>query len=175
MANTNSSLITTLDSTDGSNQFIEPQATGGRVRIASGFVEVTGTDFDADNDTVVLCRLPANAVIKELRIASDDQDTGTQSILNLGVYPAGGTTASAAIDEDCYGTAFTDFRAATDFTDYRHETLDINTIGQKIWQDAGVTSDPGPTLYDLVLTQTATVSSPQTAFTIAFKILYVID
>lgn len=182
MANTNSGLITTLDSTTGESRFVEPQATGGRVRIASGWVEVTGTDFDAINDTVVLCRLPAHASIKTLSFLSDDQDIGTESAIDIGVYPAGETLAANAVNADCYKDGSTDFRGANaSWLDLRHDSTgaaiaaDPNTVNQTIWENAGVASDPGPVLYDLVLTQMATVSNPQTAFTIGFKIEYVID
>ena len=182
MANTNSSLITTLDSTTGASRFVEPQATGGRVRIASGFIEVAGADFDAANDTIILCRLPAQASIKSFEFMSDDQDSGAQSSVDLGVYPAGETTTANAIDADCYKDGATDFRSPiTSWSDMRHDSTgaaaaaDITTVNQSIWENAGVASDPGPILYDLVLTQMSTVSSTPASFTVAFKINYVID
>jgi len=175
MANTNTSLITTLDSTDGADQFVSPLQTGGRVRVAAGSVTVTGTNFDANDDTIVLCRLPHNACILSLKIAADDMDNGSHSIVNLGVYPAGVTAAASAVDEDCYGTLLTDFQTATAYTEFRFETLQHETVNNRIWQDAGVASDPGPRQYDIVMTQTASVGSPIAAPDVSFIIQYVVD
>tara|TARA_B100000745_G_scaffold148657_1_gene97154 strand:+ start:43 stop:570 length:528 start_codon:yes stop_codon:yes gene_type:complete len=175
MSNTNSSLIAALDSTTGLNQFVAPRETGGRVRVASGNVNVVGTDFDANDDTIVLCRLPGNAQILSLQIGASDMDGGTDSSVNVGVYPAGVTAAASAVDEDCYVTASTDFRTITPVTEYRFETLLPVTITNRLWEDAGVASDPGPIQYDIVMTQVAaSVSSPTTA-DVSFIIQYVID
>ena len=175
MANTNTSLITTLDSTDGADQFVSPLQTGGRVRVAAGSVTVTGTNFDAANDTIVLCRLPHNACILSLKIAADDMDNGTASLVDLGVYPAGVTAAASAVNADCYGTLLTDFQTATPiYTEFRFETLEHETVNNRIWQDAGLASDPGPRQYDIVMTQTASVGAT-TSPVVSFIIQYVVD
>lgn len=178
MANTNSSLIAAYDSTDGANQFVSPRETGGRVRVASGTVNVIAADFENAGDTIVLCRLPHNAQMLSLKIAANDMDGGSHSLVDIGIYPAGVNAVASAVDADCYVTDTTDFQTLTLLTEYRFEAIAAapgTNATRKLWQDAGVASDPGPRQYDIVMTQAyATVGSPVTA-DVSFIIQYVVD
>ena len=177
ITNTNTSIIAALDSTDGADQFVAPRETGGRVRVASGSVNVVGTDFDEIGDTIALCRLPHNAQMLSLKIAANDMDGGSQSLVDIGIYPAGVNTVADAVDADCYVTDTTDFQTLTLLTEYRFEAIALTPgtdATRKLWQDAGVASDPGPRQYDIVMTQAAAVSGPTTA-DVSFIIQYVVD
>ena len=56
------------------------------------------------------------------------------------------TTAATPVakDDDCYASAITDLRGAvTVGTEVAFEARNVNLMGQKVWQDAGDTADPG--------------------------------
>lgn len=153
---------------------------GNRLRAITGTVEVTGTNFDADGDVVVLCPLHIDDVVHEIHIANDDLDGGADSIYNLGLYSdAAGTQVE---DEDYYATLVTGLQSARGFTEERFEAANIDDAGQSVWQDAGYASREAALAATeafrgrlfLALTQTATVASPNTG-TISFKVYYSSD
>jgi hypothetical protein len=54
----------------------------------------------------------------------------------------------AVVDADAYASAITDLRGAVNTgTEAAFEARDINKMGQKVWQDAGLTSDPALTYF----------------------------
>jgi len=164
MATTKSNLVTNLDAVP--TVFNDVGLSGGRVRVAMDNFEVASGDFDADGDIIRLCRLPANARVLSIKLWNDAM--GSSSAPNAGIYPTNSDTAS---DEDFYATAV-DTSSAVTGTELRFEAADISTAGDKLWENAGASSNPGGH-YDIALTQTA--SATATAFTVAFEVLYTID
>ena len=58
------------------------------------------------------------------------------------MYTADGNVT--AKDDDCYASAITDLRAAVVAgTEVAFEARNINLMGQKVYEDAGDTTDPG--------------------------------
>ena len=116
----------------------------GRVRAAIGNLLPSAAPVAGDIGR--LCRLPSNARIQQLFIEMDDQGGATTTV-DVGLYVAG---TDAVVDIDLYGAALD---GATPFsrTDVRHQTLDHNTMGQRIWEDLGLSSDPN-LVYILALT-----------------------
>jgi len=162
--------MATVNSTLVSNFEALPQVAnnahelGGVKRVAQGTLEVTSS---ADSDVIMLAPLPTNASITSLQLASDDLDSGTDLVWDIGLYDDEGT----AVDADVYADGTTVFRAATAFTEFRHTTADINTTGQQLWEDGGLSSDPGGVYYVAVFVETAGASDG----TLSFKIEYVIN
>ena len=161
---------------------------GGRMRMITGTVSVADSEFDATTDVIRICRIPANAVIHNIIISCEDMDGGTDSLADLGVWEVGDTSfatvaTGTAVNADCYLDGSTIFRAAVAQVDCRFVDGGVNnaqlgntTAGQRVWEDAGVTTDPGGGMYELVFQQMATVSADGTGpFDIAFQILYTVD
>ena len=173
-----------MNSTEIANTWATPQVHNmprndhGRIRIKQGSVEVTGTSFDADGDTVRLCELPTNASVISIKLAVDDIDSGTNTAFNVGLYQRGTATAPGTlIDEDCYASALTYGQTAQALTEIMLEAAatNIDNIGQMVYLDADATATSDPaTLYELVLTQTATVGGVSTG-TYAYQVMYAID
>jgi|TARA_Y100000310_G_scaffold343736_1_gene452771 hypothetical protein len=163
MATTKSNLITNLDAVP--SVFNDVGLSGGRVRIAMDNFEVTAADFDADGDIITLCRLPVNARVLSIKLWADAM--GTSAAPNCGIYS--GTTIK---DEDFFATAV-DTASAVAASELRFEAADANTAGDKLWENAGDSANPGGH-YDIALTQTASVSGGSD-FTVAFEVLYTID
>ena len=138
----------------------------GRKRVAQGTIALATTDIEAA-DVIMLAPVPSGASITSIQIASDDLDTGTTLSADVGLYDSDGT----AEDDDVYAAAVTDWRAATAFTEYRFTTADINTTGQKVWEDAGLTADDGKQHYVAITVDAA----GNQAGDLSFKIEYVVD
>lgn len=139
----------------------------GRLRTINGIVELAVADLGAA-DVVVLCGLPTNAVVLSILLANDDLDTGVTNTMDVGLYSDRGVTAK---DDDVYAAASTQLRAAAGFTEQAFVTRNIDKCGQKVWQDAGDTSDPGDE-YFLCLTFDAAGNQ---AGTVAFQVTLAVD
>jgi hypothetical protein len=174
------------DSTEVTNFLADPSVRtpvgqwGGRVRTAEGNFELTGANFDAASDTVRLTRLPAQARIRSLRIGNDDLDGGTDSIVDIGLYEPAATPTTAA-DADCFVDGSTQFQAASPIVE-RLATTTASTavlatalpnIGDPLYTWAGDSLGDFAE-YDIVMTNTATVSSDADG-TVAYAIEYTID
>lgn len=169
--------MTTKDSTLVTNFEASPQTMnkvyqlGGRVRVAQGTIALATTDLDV-SDIVMLAPLPTSASIVSLKLAADDLDSNGSPTLawNVGLY----TTAGVAVDADCYATAITLGQAATAFTEYRYEAANINTCGQQLWEDGGVSTNPDGGQYYVALTA-STGAATAAAGDLSFIIEYVVD
>lgn len=181
MATTKSTIVTLLDADP--RERLESGIINAKSRIFKDTVAVTGTDFDADGDIVVLAEIPSNAKIVSIKLFNDDLDSGTDTAPNLGLYNGGTAfTDSAAtsyaaeglIDEDAYASAIADLQGAnTSGVELAFEARNINAINNYVWEDAGLPEDPGVNLR-IALTQTATVAGATTG-DISVIVEYVVD
>ena len=184
MAITKGVNATAIDTDDPFN-FLSAGNLAGNVRVAMDSKACVTGDLNADGDAVILAQLPSNARITSIMLANDDLDSGTDSAVNIGVYNGnqafndtdGSATlyaADAVIDEDAYAGSATDLRATNSGTEVGFRTAARkNAPLRAIWEDAGLTSDPGVPLR-IALTQTATVSGAQ-AGDVVMIVHYVTD
>ncbi len=141
MATYNSTEIMTA--LKGSPVTLPASSNSGGIR--RGFNDVvTATTAVVTGDILNLCRIPSDAVIPRIWCAWDD--FGTTAPADLGFYNTDGTV----VDIDALATAVVLATASTG-QELRYEVLNINTAGQKAWQLAGATSDPGGQ-YDIAWT-----------------------
>ena len=113
-------------------------ATEGNLRVSSSTYAVAA----ADNDGDIIHMLPVHSSwsIKSIRVMNDAITSGTS--YDLGLYSTAATPA--VVDVDAYGSAI-DMSSArtTAFFEACCEARDINKINQKVYQDAGLSTDPG--------------------------------
>jgi hypothetical protein len=142
----------------------------GSMRIACGTIALAAGDLSA-SDTVMLAPIPTNAAIVSIVLYNDDLDSGTTNTCDVGLFTSDGNVT--AKDDDCYASAITDLRAAVTGagTEVAFEARDINKMGQKVFEDAGDSSDPN-THYFVGLTFDA---AGDTAGDLSFKITYIVD
>ena len=133
----------------------------GVLRVAQGTVELAAGD-STDNDIVMLAPIPTNASIPQLFVGSDT--FGGSCTFNVGLY----TSAGVVKDEDCFATSVADAAA---LADVRHEVANLTTTGQKVWEIAGDSSDPGGYYY-VAITFNATGG---TAGTLSWNISYAVN
>jgi hypothetical protein len=136
MANVNTDLVT--------NFVAVPQVLNsasqlhGVKRVATGTIALAAGDLSAE-DTVMLAPIPSNASITSIKLFNDDLDSGATNTADVGLY----NTDLSVVDADAYASAITDLRGAvTVGTEVAFEARDINKMGQKVWQDAGLSADP---------------------------------
>jgi hypothetical protein len=141
MANVNTDLVT--------NFVAVPQVLNsasqlhGVKRVATGTIALAAGDLSAE-DTVMLAPIPSNASITSIKLFNDDLDSGATNTADVGLY----NTDLSVVDADAYASAITDLRGAvTVGTEVAFEARNINKMGQKVWQDAGLTSDPALTYF----------------------------
>jgi hypothetical protein len=139
MANVNSSEVTNFLATP--QVLNEPTNIHGVMRVACGTQAMASGDLSA-GDTLMMCMVPTNATVLSIKLFNDDLDSGTTLTVNIGLYTADGDVT--AKDVDCYASADTTARAAvTAGTELAYEARNINLMGQKVYQDAGDSTDPG--------------------------------
>jgi len=185
MAITKGVNATAID-TDDPFEFLAPGNVGGNMHQSMDVRACAAGDLNADGDAVILCQVPSNARITSIMVYNDDLDSGTDSAVNIGVYngneqfndtDASETlyAADAVIDEDAYAAASSVLRtASTNGTEFAFSlSTRKNAPLTAIWEDAGLTSDPGVPLR-LAITQTATVSGAA-AGDVVMVVQYVTD
>tara|TARA_R100001594_G_scaffold723_6_gene2863 strand:- start:491 stop:988 length:498 start_codon:yes stop_codon:yes gene_type:complete len=165
MANVNTDIVTNYVATPPVKN--DSQQLHGVKRVAQGTIALASGDLSA-SDTVMLAPVPTNASITSIKLFNDDLDSGTTNTCDVGLW----TTAVAAVDDDCYASAITDLRGAVvTGTEVAFEARNINTMGQKVWEDAGQSSDPGGVYYVGLIFDAA----GDTAGDLSFIIEYVVD
>ena len=169
MAITKGVNATAIDTNDPFD-FLNPGNVGGNVHQSVDARACAADDLNADGDAVILCQIPSNARIMSIIIYNDDLDTGTDSVVNVGVYNGGEQfndtdgsqtlyAADAVVDEDAYAVGRSFLRTLNDGgveVSFANATRRLAPL-KAVWEDAGLTSDPGVPLR-LAITQTATVA-----------------
>ena len=141
----------------------------GRMRVAAGTIALAAGDLSA-SDTVMLAPIPTNAAIISIKIYNDDLDSGTTNTCDVGLWTAASTPV--AKDDDCYASAITDLRGAVLVgTEVAFEARNIILMGQRVWEDAGDTSDPGGHYFVGLIFDAA----GNTGGDLSFAITYVVD
>lgn len=135
MGTKNSTLVTNFEASPVTMS--DATQLHGVMRVAQGTVALAAGDTN-DDDVVHLAQIPSNAAVPHIYVGSDT--FGGSCTFNVGIY----TTAGVVVDEDLFASAVADAAA---LADVRHEAADINTAGQKMWELAGASSDPGGYYY----------------------------
>lgn len=162
VANTKATLISNADA-------VPPVLTNshmnGVVRNTVGTVETLAADDVAS--VYRLCRVPSNARLVSLKVASD-AITGA-STSDVGVYKTL-RDGAAVVDADFFATDI-DISSATAFTENLLEATATDHVNceKRLWEALGLTTDPQID-YDLAVT----VNDVTAAGTISMKVDYVL-
>ena len=184
MATAYSTELTSFEATP--QVMADSGSAGGKVRVWSDTIAAGTGDID-DDDIIMMAEIPSNAKIKSIMLYNDDLDSNGSPTLktDVGVYNGnvkfndtdGSATAYAAegvIDRDCYGTLMTTLQAPnTAGVEVRYETLGVETVGNYIWEDAGLTSDPGKNLRIALTIET--VAATAAAGDITMVVEYIVN
>ena len=136
--------MATDKSTSLTNSLAEPRVAS---RLVGKLVSVADTvavaDGAANDYALVNIRIPVDAIVRSVRIASDD--LGGSAVMDVGLYkqdtPPTGTTFTAVL-----GTAFKTgldvSGAAVAMTDVRFASLNITSVNSPAWVLAGLSAKP---------------------------------
>lgn len=130
-------------------------------------VEVAVTNIDDIGDIILMCPVPANAVIHRVLIKNDDLDAHATPTLaaDVGLYYSGighldnTKTSGTVIDADAFASAVTTLQAANvSYVDVRNEAADIDEVSMEAWEAGGLSANPQGILY-VGLTVTAAAAT----------------
>ena len=164
-ANTKCTLVTNLDATP---RVKNPQyLMGGVLREQVGTVEIAA----ADDDTSVyrLGRVHSSWRISEITLFNDAITSG--SVFDLGLYRTA-EDGGAVVDANAYADNITLVSASLTGVSLMFEgssAVGVEDIEQRVWENAGATSDPGY-WYDVCFTGDTVGSG---AGTVSLRIRYV--
>lgn len=159
-------MPTTVKAADVSNLDARPvvlTASYANAALQSKLVKTTvaTTSVDEIGDVVLAVVVPSGAMIHSIAIANADLDSGTSTLrTDIGIYNGplkytlGGVDklAYAVIDADALVAASAQLSAAAGFT----EILSVANAGKRVWDIAGLASDP---LVPLVIGFTVTTAA----------------
>lgn len=164
VANTKSTHITNADATPPvmTNDYISK----GALYEAVGTVETLAADDAAS--VYRLCRVPSNARISSILLASDAVTGATAS--DVGVYQTA-KHGGAVVSADFFATDVNLSAAATVFTEVLLEATatDLDKVEKRLWELLGLSADPMRS-YDICVT----VNDVTAAATIAMKVKYTV-
>ena len=144
VVNTKSTEVTNLDAEPSVS--LDNVLSGGRMRKRVATVEVAAADDDGS--VYRLFRVHSSWSIHSIKRLCDAVTGGTA--YDVGLYETA-DNGGAAVDDDCYASAVSMASADNAGTELAFEARDIAGVENKVWQDAGQSSDPNR-YYDLCLT-----------------------
>lgn len=144
-----------------------PGVNHGKLRRMSATVEAA--NGDSANSQFRMFRIHSSWTVASLRIFCDA--LGGSAAADVGLYQCSAFPANggAVVDADAYASAVSLVSAITTGTEIAYEARDIANNSKQVWQDAGLTSDPGR-WYEVVVTLTAASAA---AATISLEMWYV--
>lgn len=162
---------------------IDRRVLSSEFKISKGAIAAATTSIDEVADVILMCKVPSHAVIDGIYIKNDDLDSnGTPTLAtDIGIYFSGDGTkqvlnAQASGDEldvDAYASADTTLQAANvTWTEVTNEAKNINGYAQEVWEDGGLSSDPGGYLY--IGFKVTTVSATPVAGDILMKVEFAV-
>ncbi len=159
--------ITKMDASP--SKMVDAGSHTGKKRVSMDTIAALTTDLEAA-DIIMMNQVPGNAKLNSCKLYNDDLDASTGIVLDVGFYngpdqftDSDGTVYApgALIDIDAIGTLLTVGQGAvTAGTELRFETLNINTVNQKVWELAGLGQDPKVNLRIAITVQTV-ATTPQ--------------
>ena len=99
---------------------------------------------NTNGDHIQIARVHSDWSVLSI-VLNSDALTGATAV-DCGLYTDAAPADAAAVDDDCYASAV-DIASGETGTELAFEARDVATIGQKVWQDAGLSSRASPAPY----------------------------
>lgn len=139
---------------------------GGILRCIMDTIEVPDT---ADNDVCILARVPVDACLVGVELATDD--CGSAGTADLGYFKRNSDLTYTAVDANNLASGLDINTAAVAFTQRRFSAANIDTVRQKVWELAGLSARPA---YDYLYIGLTTTTGTTTIGTASIKVFYTI-
>ena len=136
MAEFKGTHVTKFDATPVQN--VDGRLHGGITKTYVDAFEIADTEAA---DYYILFRLPVDAIIKTVKVASDNLTSGA---IDLGLYAADGDGTYTVVSVDCFadGIALGSGAVAKAEYTYNDAATDISKALQPVWQRAGLSARP---------------------------------
>jgi hypothetical protein len=128
---------------------------------------VATTEIDDVGDIILLTELPWHAFVHSIQIFNDDLDShGTPTnAVDVGLYKMTKDGTVTVLDADAYASAVTTLQAANKTgVEVAFESgvkdIDVTDLNKRVFEDAGLTAEPGDGFCVLGLTVTAVSATP---------------
>ena len=162
MATQKATNITEFDTTPPS--VVDSKTANGYERVIFDTIEATALSV---SDVVILARVPVDALLSSVLLATDD--LGTTGVLDLGYYKKNADGTYTAVDSNNLASSLDVNTAAVAFTERRYSAHNIDTVQKKVWELAGLSARPS---YDhMYIALTATTATTATG-TISIIVKY---
>jgi hypothetical protein len=140
----------------------------GKLRVISATLETT-TGYDAA-DIIAVCKIPAHASIKSIKVFNDD--SGNAGEIDVGLYTGSTSQLLTEADADVYANGL-DIQAAASTTgvEVAFQNRDIALINNMVYQDAADTLGDFGEYWLCVTCQTAV----QNAGTLSFLVTIAVE
>lgn len=162
MATTKGNHITNFDATPPLT--VNSRLHGGVLKSAVDQFELADT---ANGDIHHVFKLPIDAVIHSVRMATDD--LGSAGTVDIGFYTKNADGTYSAVDIDAIASLIDVNSAATVLTEYRFEAAAIETADQPAWELAGLSDRPA---YGDIYLSLTTPTGTTAAGTVAIQVTY---
>lgn len=154
--------ITNFDATPPA--VVNARLHGGVLKAIVDTIELPDT---ANADDAILAKIPVDAVLFSLKLASDD--LGTAGTIDIGFHKKNADGTYTAVDADAIANNIDVNAAAVALTEYRFSVKGIETAMQPAYTLAGLSARPDYNdLYISVTTDTGTTA----AGTVSLQVLY---
>lgn len=147
---------------------------GGRIHTKNGTIALATGDLGT-GDIIMLCGVPTGAVILDINLASDDLDVNaTETIaVDIGVWKDKEGVVAGDVDVYTDGSALWETGAVAFGTaNFAFVTRVHEKAGQKVFEDAGDTSDPDSEYFIgiLLVVGAATAQAGDLSFIITYAV-----
>jgi hypothetical protein len=129
------------------------------------FVGTFELDDTGNGDSGIFLPISVEAVLPSIKLAFDD--LGTAGTVDIGLFKKEVDGTYTAVDADCFANNIDVNSAAVGFTEYRFSIKGIETVAQKAWALAGLSSRPAyAELFFGVTTDTGTTAAGTVSYII---------
>lgn len=137
--------------------------------LAKGIVLTDEVPDTANADTMILAKLPVDAVLTSIKAAFDD--LGTAGTIDIGFFYKAADGTYTVIDADAIANNLDVSTAAVALTEYRFSVKGIETIEQAVWELAGLSARPAYSdVYVGLTTDTGTTAAGTVSMVIQYQI-----
>ena len=137
--------------------------------LAKGIVLTDEVPDTANADTMILAKLPVDAVLTSIKAAFDD--LGTAGTIDIGFFYKAADGTYTVIDADAIANNLDVSTAAVALTEYRFSVKGIETIEQAVWELAGLSARPAYSdVYVGLTTDTGTTAAGTVSMVIQYQV-----
>ena len=131
------SAVTALANEDAG--IVNQDAIATKAKVAAIAFTIEKLADNTDGDQIQIAKVHSDWSVLSIKL-DNDALTGATGV-DIGLWSDAPPAEAVAIDDDCYASAIS-LASALDWAEQGFEARDLSAVGQKVWQDAGLTERP---------------------------------